>query len=131
MHIWPSTITSRIINNNNKHNPLVIHKKNVDHHSNSSQNRGRNQPTESHIYTGDEHHDGTNMGHNQSIVTQSLFASFDQDHMSNDQVQKSKELDNKVNNQWTYHARDLNKYNLIVTLHKRQTNQATQEASII
>jgi hypothetical protein len=33
--------------------------------------QGRNQPTESHIYTGDEHHDGTNMGHNQGIVTQS------------------------------------------------------------
>jgi hypothetical protein len=46
-------------------------KKNVDHHSNSYQNRGRNQPTESHIYTGDEHHDGTNMGRNQGIVTQS------------------------------------------------------------
>jgi hypothetical protein len=44
-------------------------KKNVDNHNNSSQNRGRNQPTESHIYTGDEHHDGTNMGHNQSTMT--------------------------------------------------------------
>jgi hypothetical protein len=43
----------------------------VDHLGNSSQNRSRNQPTEGHIYTGDEHHDGTNMGHNQSIVTQS------------------------------------------------------------
>jgi hypothetical protein len=55
----------RIIINDQKHNPLAIHnKKNVDQHSNSSQNRGRNQSTESHIYTGDEHHDGTNMGHN-------------------------------------------------------------------
>jgi hypothetical protein len=44
---------------------------NVDHHSNSSQNRRRNQPTKSHIYTGDEHHDGINMGHNQGTVTQS------------------------------------------------------------
>jgi hypothetical protein len=46
-------------------------KKNVHHHNNLSQNRGRNQPTESHIYIGDEHHDKTNMGHNQSIMTQS------------------------------------------------------------
>jgi hypothetical protein len=38
---------------------------------NSSHNKGKNQPTESHIYTRDEHHDRTNMGHNQSIVTQS------------------------------------------------------------
>jgi hypothetical protein len=43
----------------------------MDHHSNSSQNRGRNQPTENHIYTEDEHHDGTNLGCNQVIVTQS------------------------------------------------------------
>jgi hypothetical protein len=35
------------------------------------ENMGRNQPTESNIYTGDEHHDETNMGHNQGIVTQS------------------------------------------------------------
>jgi hypothetical protein len=62
----------RIIINDHKQNTLAIHnKKNVGHHINSSQNRGRNQPTESHIYTGDEHYDGTNMGHNQSIVTQS------------------------------------------------------------
>jgi hypothetical protein len=33
--------------------------------------QGRNQPTENHIYTGDEHHDRINMGHNQGIVTQS------------------------------------------------------------
>jgi hypothetical protein len=65
----------------------------VDHHSNLSQNRGRNQSSESHIYTKDEHHDETNMGHNQSIVTQSLFSSFDQDHMSNDQIQKSRGVD--------------------------------------
>jgi hypothetical protein len=63
---------ARIILNDHKQHPLAIHnKKNVDHHSNSSQNRGRNQPTERHIYTGDEHHDGTNMGRNQGIVTQS------------------------------------------------------------
>jgi hypothetical protein len=43
----------------------------MGHHSNSSQNRGRNQPTKSYIYTGDEHHDGTNMDCNQSNVTQS------------------------------------------------------------
>jgi hypothetical protein len=43
----------------------------VDHKGNSSQNRGRNQPIESHIYTGDEHHDRVNMGHDQGIVTQS------------------------------------------------------------
>jgi hypothetical protein len=62
---------ARKIINNHKHNPFAIHnKKNVDHKDNSSQNRGKNQPTECHIYTGDEHHDGTNMGHNQSIVTQ-------------------------------------------------------------
>jgi hypothetical protein len=61
----------RIVINDHKQNPLAIHnKKNVDNHSNSSQNRGRKQPTESHIYTGDEHHDGTNMGRNQSTVTQ-------------------------------------------------------------
>jgi hypothetical protein len=43
----------------------------VNHLGNSSQSRGRNQPTKSHIYTGDEHHDGINMDHHQSIVTQS------------------------------------------------------------
>jgi hypothetical protein len=43
----------------------------VDHHNNSSHNRGKNQSTKCHIYTGDEHHDETNMGRNQSIVTQS------------------------------------------------------------
>jgi hypothetical protein len=42
----------------------------VDHHSDTSQNMGRNQSIEGHIYTGDEHHDGTNMSHNQSIMTQ-------------------------------------------------------------
>jgi hypothetical protein len=63
---------ARIIINDHKQTPLTIHKgKSVDHKGNSSQNRGRNQPTDSHIYTGDEHHDGTNMGHNQGIVTQS------------------------------------------------------------
>jgi hypothetical protein len=63
---------ARIIINDHKHNPLAIHnKKNVDHHSDSSQNKGKNQSTKSHIYTRDEHHDGTNMDHNQSIVTQS------------------------------------------------------------
>jgi hypothetical protein len=63
---------ARIVINDHKQNPLTIHnKKNVDHHSNSSQNRGRNQSTEGHIYTGDEHHDGINMGRNQNIVTQS------------------------------------------------------------
>jgi hypothetical protein len=39
------------------------------------------------------------MGHNQSIVTQKLFLSMDQDHMTNDQVHKSREVENKVNNQ--------------------------------
>jgi hypothetical protein len=58
--------------NDHKQNPLAIHnKKNVDHHSNISQNRGKNQSTESHIYTGDKHYDGINMGHDQGIVTQS------------------------------------------------------------
>jgi hypothetical protein len=62
----------RIIINDHKYNPLAIHnKKNVDHHSNSSQNRGKNQSTESHIYTEDERHDGINMSYNQIIVTQS------------------------------------------------------------
>jgi hypothetical protein len=62
----------RVIINDHKQNLLAIHnKKNVDHHSNSSQNRGRNQPTKSHFYTGDKHHDGTNMGHNQGTETQS------------------------------------------------------------
>jgi hypothetical protein len=62
----------RIVINDHKQNPLAIHKKkNMDHKGNSSHNRGKNQPTESHIYTGDEHHDKTNMGHNQNIVTQS------------------------------------------------------------
>jgi hypothetical protein len=40
------------------------------HKGNSSQNRGKDQPTESHIYTRDEHHNGTNMDRNQGIVTQ-------------------------------------------------------------
>jgi hypothetical protein len=63
---------ARIIINNHKQSQLAIHnKKNVDNHNNSSQNRGRNQLTKSHIYTGDEHHDGTNMGRNQSTMTQS------------------------------------------------------------
>jgi hypothetical protein len=43
----------------------------VDHKGNSSQNWGRNQPTERHIYSGDEHHEGVNMGRDQGIVTQS------------------------------------------------------------
>jgi hypothetical protein len=45
----------------------------MDHYSNLSQNRGRNQTIESHIYTGDEHHDVTNIDHNQSIVTRSKY----------------------------------------------------------
>jgi hypothetical protein len=62
----------RIVINDQKKNPLAIHNKNnVDHKGNSSQNRGRDQPIESHIYTGNEHHDGTNMGRNQGTVTQS------------------------------------------------------------
>jgi hypothetical protein len=62
----------RIVINDHKQNPFAIYNKNnVDHKDNSSQNRGRDQPTESHIYTGDEHHDVTNMGRNQGIVTQS------------------------------------------------------------
>jgi hypothetical protein len=40
---------------------------------------------------GNEHHDGANMGRNQSIEAQNLFLSLDQDHMNNDQVQKSRE----------------------------------------
>jgi hypothetical protein len=39
----------------------------VDHHNNSSHSRGRNHPTESHVYMGNEHHDEANMGRNQSI----------------------------------------------------------------
>jgi hypothetical protein len=51
---------ARIINNDHKQNPLAMHKKkNVDHKGNSSQNRGRNQPTDSHNCTEDEHHDRT------------------------------------------------------------------------
>jgi hypothetical protein len=51
---------ARIIINDHKQNPLAIHnRENVDHKGNSSQNRARDQPTESHIYTRDEHHDGT------------------------------------------------------------------------
>jgi hypothetical protein len=91
---------ARKIINNHKHNPLVIHNnKNVDHKGNSSQNRGRNQSTESQIYTGDEHHDETNMGHNQSIVTQSANKS----------------------------SSTRSKYNLTSALHKRRTNQAAHE----
>jgi hypothetical protein len=72
-HIWPRHTSHKSENNHQRSQAqLVIHnKKNMDNHSNSSQNRGRNQPTESHIYTRDEHHDGTNMGRNQSTVTQS------------------------------------------------------------
>jgi hypothetical protein len=62
----------RIVISDHKQNPLAIHnKKNVDHKGNSSQNGGKTHPTEGHIYTGDEHHDGINMGHKQNIVTQS------------------------------------------------------------
>jgi hypothetical protein len=51
---------ARIIINDHKQNSPAIHnKKNVDHKGNSSQNRGRHQTTENHIYTGDEHLDGT------------------------------------------------------------------------
>jgi hypothetical protein len=59
---------ARIIINDHKQNPSAIHnKKNMDHKGNSSQNRGRDQPTESHIYTRDEHHDGTTW-----VVTKAL-----------------------------------------------------------
>jgi hypothetical protein len=78
-------------------------KKNVDHHNNSSQNRGRNQATEGHIYTGDEHHDGTNMGRDQGIVTQS---------------------DKHIK----LHKKQVLYYRCTPQV---QTNQATQEASII
>jgi hypothetical protein len=62
----------RIVVNDHKQNPIAIHnKKNVDHKGNSSQNRGKNQLIEGHIYTRNEHHDEINMGRNQSIVTQS------------------------------------------------------------
>jgi hypothetical protein len=60
-----------------KPRPLNRHNmKNVDHQSTSSHSRGRKHPTESHVYMGNEHHDGANMGRNQSIVTQNLFLSF-------------------------------------------------------
>jgi hypothetical protein len=59
----------RIVINDYKQNPLTIHNKNnVDHKGNSSQNRGIDQQTESHIYTRDEHYDGTSMGRNQGTV---------------------------------------------------------------
>jgi hypothetical protein len=62
----------RTVINDHKQNSLTIHnKKNVDHKGNSSQNRGRNQPTESHIYTGDEHHDETTWVITKAFVTQS------------------------------------------------------------
>jgi hypothetical protein len=56
-----------------------------------------NHPTKSHVYMGNEHHDVANMGHNQSIVTQNLFLSFGP--RPYDQVHKSREVENKVNNQ--------------------------------
>jgi hypothetical protein len=41
----------------------------MDHQSSSSQIRGKDHPTESHVYIENEHHDEGNMGRNQSIVT--------------------------------------------------------------
>jgi hypothetical protein len=70
---------------------MFHNKKNVDHQSSSSQSKGRNQPIEDHDYTGNEHHDGENMGCNRSIETQNLFSLLDQDHLNIDQVQKSRE----------------------------------------
>jgi hypothetical protein len=46
---------------------MFHNKKNVNHHSNSSHNSGKNHPTEGHVYMENEHHDEANMGHNQSI----------------------------------------------------------------
>jgi hypothetical protein len=85
---------------NHKLDPLAIHnKKNMDHKGNSSQNRGGNQPTESHIYTGDNHHDGTTW-----VITKALWH-------------------NVVNNS----SRTRSKYNLTDALHKRWTNQAASK----
>jgi hypothetical protein len=78
---------------------MFHNKKNVEHQSNSSQNRGRTIQLRDHDYMGNEHHDGENMGCNQSIVTQNHFLSLDQDHLNNDHVHKSREVENKVNNQ--------------------------------
>jgi hypothetical protein len=33
------------------------------------------------------------------VLTQNIFLSLDQDHMNNDQLHKSREVENKVNNQ--------------------------------
>jgi hypothetical protein len=53
--------------------PLNRHNKtNVDHQSSSYHSRGRNHPTEGHVYMGKEHHDKANMGRNQSIDIKSL-----------------------------------------------------------
>jgi hypothetical protein len=44
------------------------------------------------------------------VITKTLwhktsFSLLDQDHMNNDQVHKSRKVENKVNNQWTHHAK--------------------------
>jgi hypothetical protein len=79
-HIWPKhkSTRARTIINDQKHKPYVVHKQGsfTGHvpqqekcgaSKNSSQNRGRNHPTEGHVYMGNEHHDEANMGRNQSI----------------------------------------------------------------
>jgi hypothetical protein len=55
---------------------MFHNKKNMEHHRNSSHNRGRNHPTEGHVYMGNEHHDEANMGHNQSIDMNPLSLSL-------------------------------------------------------
>jgi hypothetical protein len=81
---------------------------------------GRNQPTESHIYTGVEHHDGTNMDRNQGIVTQS----GEQIKSHKKQVQS----DQCTPQAATKSSRTRSKHNLTSALHKWRTNQAAQEA---
>jgi hypothetical protein len=46
---------------------MFHNRKNMDHHSNSSHNRGRNHPSEGYVYMENEHHDEANIGCNQSI----------------------------------------------------------------
>jgi hypothetical protein len=60
---------------------------------------GVEPPTENYVNKGNEHHDEENMGRNQSIDKNTSFSLLDQDHMSNDQVHKSRVVESKVSTQ--------------------------------
>jgi hypothetical protein len=59
------TSTNHMSPTNKEDSLFMFHnRKNMDHHSNSSHSRGRNNPTEGRLYMRNEHHDEANMGRN-------------------------------------------------------------------